>query len=144
MSELRSLLAGNADFYSPGDVDAIPTEKGTYMLILNVRKPVKAKTAHGFTIVKPGVYAYVGSAFGPGGLRARIHRHLKKEKRIHWHIDWLTTSKTVEKIGVFVISGRRIESEIARMLATRFPAVPGFGASDSPEDSHLFMISKGI
>ncbi len=41
-----------------------------------------------FNII-PGFYAYVGSAFGPGGLRARIRHHLESVAQPHWHIDYL-------------------------------------------------------
>jgi len=37
-----------------------------------------------------GNYLYLGSARGPGGLRARLGRHLTNEYcRPHWHIDYL-------------------------------------------------------
>ena len=31
--------------------------------------------------VHPGTYVYVGSAFGPGGLRARTNRHASANKK---------------------------------------------------------------
>ncbi|NPA76903.1 MAG: DUF123 domain-containing protein [Candidatus Diapherotrites archaeon] len=105
-----------------------------------VRKQANVKTTYGFTKLKPGIYAYVGSAFGPGGLKARILRHWRQEKKIHWHIDWITKSEACEHIGAFVFVGKRIESEIAGLLERKYKAVPGFGASDSKEDSHLFKI----
>ena len=37
----------------------------------------------------PGIYVYVGSALGPGGLAARVDRHALPEKVLHWHIDYL-------------------------------------------------------
>ncbi len=39
--------------------------------------------------VEPGVYLYIGSAFGPGGLRARLSRHAARQKVRRWHIDYL-------------------------------------------------------
>ena len=39
--------------------------------------------------ILPGFYAYVGSAFGAGGLRARIGHHLESTAWPHWHIDYL-------------------------------------------------------
>ena len=51
----------------------LPDEKGTYVLIASV--PQMKRLGIGqlgeFDIV-PGYYAYVGSAFGAGGLYARI------------------------------------------------------------------------
>ena len=140
MSELRSLLDGKGAFYSPGNKENLPREKGTYILILRLSSPARVRTAYGFTTVGPGIYAYVGSAFGPGGLRSRILRHWRRDKRVHWHIDWITTAKGCEHVGALVFVEERTESELARKLSSRFPSVPGFGASDSEEDSHLFKI----
>ena len=39
--------------------------------------------------VKRGYYAYVGSAFGPGGLAARLKQHRSISANPHWHIDYL-------------------------------------------------------
>jgi len=90
--------------------------------------------------LKPGLYAYVGSAFGPGGLRARISRHWRREKRRHWHIDWITMSEHCEHVGALVFPNERIESDLSAILEKHFVPIPGFGASDSPEDTHLFVI----
>jgi Uri superfamily endonuclease len=46
----------------------------------------------------PGFYAYTGSAFGPGGLRARIGRHLSSTPVIHWHIDYLQQKTAVVEV----------------------------------------------
>jgi len=35
-----------------------------------------------------GYYAYVGSAYGPGGLASRIHHHLTVSPNPHWHVDY--------------------------------------------------------
>ncbi len=38
-----------------------------------------------------GYYVYVGSALGT--LSRRVHRHELKNKKLHWHIDYITPSK---------------------------------------------------
>jgi Uri superfamily endonuclease len=38
---------------------------------------------------RSGYYVYIGSAFGPGGLQARVRRHLKAVSCLHWHIDYV-------------------------------------------------------
>jgi len=43
----------------------------------------------------PPRYAYGGSAYGPGGLRARIRRHLRAEKPLRWHVDRLIAAGRV-------------------------------------------------
>ena len=45
-----------------------------------------------------GWYVYVGSAFGPGGLAARVSRHLQRHKTRHWHIDHLIWATTVREV----------------------------------------------
>ena len=43
----------------------------------------------GTLAVQPGFCVYVGSAFGPGGLSARITHHRQTTARPHWHMDYL-------------------------------------------------------
>jgi len=43
-----------------------------------------------------GYYVYVGSALG--GLASRLRRHLRSEKRLHWHIDYLLRQAAVAQI----------------------------------------------
>ncbi|MDP7081322.1 MAG: GIY-YIG nuclease family protein [Candidatus Undinarchaeales archaeon] len=85
--------------------------------------------------VQPGTYLYVGSAYGPGGLAARLSRHARKHKRRHWHIDALTEGRGVNAIRIYPGSD---ECVLARELAERCRAVKGFGSSDCDCPSHLF------
>lgn len=89
----------------------------------------------GETGFRAGAYAYVGSA--AGGLRGRLRRHLRAEKRTRWHIDYLLERARIER--VLTCYGDRSECAIARTLAARFEAVPGFGASDCRCRGHLFF-----
>src|SRR6266699_5723114 len=72
------------------DDDGLPEAKGTYVLIACVSqmKRLEIGCLGAFDIV-PGFYAYVGSAFGSGGLRARVGHHLESAASPHWHIDYL-------------------------------------------------------
>ena len=94
----------------------------------------------------PGSYVYVGSALGPGGLRARVARHLRAEKRPHWHVDALTAIAPVSEVW-WAISPDRMECEWARALAN-LPGVtipiPRFGASDCRCPGHLLAIGQGV
>ena len=36
------------------------------------------------------LHLYCGSANGPGGLKARLPRPMRRGKSVHWHIDQLT------------------------------------------------------
>jgi len=49
---------------------------GTYAFLLASQKTGRLDIGKlGPLVLKPGVYVYVGSAFGPGGLAARIGHH---------------------------------------------------------------------
>ncbi len=84
---------------------------------------------------KNGYYVYVGSALG--GLRQRLKRHLKREKKKRWHIDYLLEHAKVESIFVW-LSKKGIEDKIACKLMKKFDYINGFGSSDSKCKSHLF------
>ncbi len=68
----------------------LPSFPGTYVLVLDSTGYLGIQIGRwGLLETCPGTYLYVGSAFGPGGLRARISRHAKTKKAKHWHIDYL-------------------------------------------------------
>ena len=113
---------------------------GTYALILRNYSNVTVQIGRwGRICVKPGYYSYIGSAFGPGGVRARVSRHLRKEKRKHWHIDYLR--EFMEPVGIWYTHDRqRFEHIWARSLSDMggITSIHGFGCSDCNCDSHLF------
>ena len=86
-----------------------------------------------------GWYVYVGSAFGPGGLAARVSRHLQRHKTRHWHIDHLTWATTVRE--VWYSQRQRDLEHCWAQAALDQPAarnlLRGFGASDCQCLSHL-------
>ena len=64
--------------------------KGTYILIAGVSQMKRlAIGSLGEFDITAGFYAHVGSAFGCGGLRARIGHHLESTPEPHWHIGYL-------------------------------------------------------
>ena len=109
------------------------------MLIVDLARPVRLEWGRGRAAeLSPGHYLYVGSAYGPGGLRARLARHFRTEKRPHWHIDRLLA--VADPIGALAVPGGRECALAARLRAGPPPAVPiaGFGASDCRCETHLF------
>lgn len=111
--------------------------KGAYVLIARLQRPVTLMVgALGEMRLPAGEYAYVGSAMG--GLEQRIARHLRADKRPHWHIDYLLAHAPVVEV-VRVPGAERAECAIARELAARLDGVPGFGCSDCECASHLFV-----
>jgi Uri superfamily endonuclease len=120
-----------------------PTCRGTYILLLRVDHGFAAQVgALGWLDFKPGIYVYVGSAFGPGGLRARLGHHLAPEHPNHWHIDYLSQKADVDEIWYTCDPARR-EHEWAKVFA-RLPGTSspfsGFGASDCQCRTHLFHL----
>ena len=91
---------------------------------------------------KSGNYLYFGSARGPGGVAARVSRHIRdsRGKRTHWHIDWLRA--VAEPRLVFwshTSRGRKCEwVDILGSDGNREPA--GFGASDCRCSGHLLRL----
>ena len=43
-----------------------------------------------------GYYLYFGSALN--SLEGRLRRHLRSDKKLHWHIDFLSAKATIEAI----------------------------------------------
>ncbi|MGD9280552.1 MAG: DUF123 domain-containing protein, partial [Desulfobacterales bacterium] len=87
----------------------------------------------------PGFYVYVGSAFGPGGLKARIAHHMKISKTPHWHMDYLRPVLTLKEIWFTYDSCRREHQWAGVLAGSRSGTIPfsGFGASDCRCNSHL-------
>ena len=115
--------------------------RGTYVLLVNISHPLGVTIGKlGSIDFKEGAYAYVGSALG--GLEARVERHAREEKRMHWHVDYLLVRAPIVDV-VYGESDERKECAVARRLAERFQNVRGFGASDCGCESHLFY-SKNL
>ena len=115
--------------------------KGTYVLILILPERKKIDVgALGEIDFEPGYYAYVGSALG--GMEGRIGRHLKRGKRMRWHIDYLREEADVEEIW-YMPGERREECRIAEIFRRMgFDFIPNFGSSDCRCRSHLFYSSS--
>jgi Uri superfamily endonuclease len=120
--------------------------KGTYVLILRASSKQRIRIGKlGRFDFDSGYYAYVGSAFGPGGVAARIGHHLGSAAKPRWHIDYLRGAMRIEEIWVSTDSVKR-EHEWARSLCrSEGVAVPiaGFGSSDCNCAAHLFKFCKG-
>ena len=109
--------------------------KGTYVLIIFLEDDQKIMVGKlGNIFFKKGYYAYVGSALG--NLEARLARHLRKEKKLHWHLDYLLGHAQIFEI-IYTESEKRIECSIVRQLLG-LESVKGFGCSDCSCESHLF------
>jgi Uri superfamily endonuclease len=105
----------------------------TYVLLIKLEKDRRITVGElGEISFRKGCYAYVGSARRNMG--KRLERHQRREKKLHWHIDYLLKESRITRI--FVSDGE--ECEIARALAPVLESVPRFGCSDCSCGSHLF------
>ncbi len=116
-------------------------EKGSYLLIFYNDQPFKKNIGSlGERAFKKGYYVYVGSAMQ--ALDKRIKRHLRKSKKVRWHLDYISPGyMKMEK--VYPIRRQdRIEESLARcLLEICDDYVMDFGASDSGLPSHFFYFS---
>ena len=98
----------------------------TYQLLIEIETPVSVTVGRFGSFVFPqGRYVYTGSA--RRHIEARIARHLAREKRLRWHIDYLLAAAGVRVLGV----RRTTLPECVACRAVGGEAVvPGFGSSD--------------
>jgi len=122
----------------------ITSEKGVYVLFLMCTKKAEVRVGCiGRISLKEGIYAYVGSAYGGGGIRKRVSRHLRTNKKCRWHIDYIR--RHMSFCGLWVTTaGSEMEHRIADMFLKSGATVPmkGFGASDCRCESHLFYMRE--
>ncbi|NLE05288.1 MAG: GIY-YIG nuclease family protein [Crenarchaeota archaeon] len=114
--------------------------KGIYVLVIRLQKDAIIKVGSlGEKKFANGLYMYVGSA--QNGLEQRIKRHLKKEKRIFWHIDYLLENQAASIEKIFTKQGEKnLECQIAQQISKKGNPIINFGCSDCKCKSHLFKI----
>jgi Uri superfamily endonuclease len=110
--------------------EALPDAKGAYLLLIEIGRPVELPRRFADQVLGAGRYGYAGSAYGPGGIRARCRRHLEGPTTLRWHIDWLTRAS--HHVRVVPLPGEaecRLIEALVRSLDVRFP-IEGFGSTD--------------
>lgn len=115
-------------------------DPGTYVLLANLAATIELQIGSLGTFVFPqGYYLYFGSALN--GLNGRIARHLRSEKKLHWHIDYLLDHASIEEVW-----GVRSEEKLECLWAREALALRGckifagnFGSSDCRCRSHLLF-----
>jgi len=116
------------------------SDSGSYLLWLRADEAQSITVgALGEMAVPPGVYAYAGSAFGPGGVKARVGRHVRGEGALHWHVDYLRAVADLAAVW-FTHDDVRREcdwAEVLRDLPGATVPMDGFGASDCTCPAHL-------
>jgi len=124
---------------------------GIYTLLLFVSEEVTLTVGRlGKQRFPRGYYFYTGSALGKGAssLKHRISRHLRKEKRKFWHIDYLLADENVSVEAVIATETNKkmecnLNSHIKGIEGAEVP-VNGFGASDCRKNcgSHLLYFPE--
>jgi len=114
--------------------------KAVYVLIIEVVNTTSIKVGSlGKLLFTTGIYAYVGSA--QNNLDQRIKRHLRKEKKLFWHIDYLLNDNKTKIKKVLIKKGiKKEECNLAKLINTKGKAILKFGSSDCSCKSHLFFI----
>jgi Uri superfamily endonuclease len=124
---------------------AIKALAGTYTLVLQAVDNRSLEIGKlGRLAVRPGWYLYVGSALGQGGVKGRVERHHKNNKRLHWHIDYLRKAAQVVEVWICYCP-ERLEHQwagIFRQLKGAEVPLKGFGASDCNCQAHLFFFES--
>ena len=114
--------------------------KGCYCLTIHLKNAKKIKVGKlGMINFKKGYYVYIGSAMN--SLESRINRHLRDEKKLHWHIDYLLKESEIEEI-IFNESTEKIECELSRYISNNAKAIKNFGCSDCDCESHLYYFKN--
>jgi Uri superfamily endonuclease len=128
-------------------VDIEQARPGTYVLVLSSRSTDLIQIGRlGALQLQSGFYVYVGSALGPGGVRARLAHHLKPSRRPHWHIDYLRAHTRVEEIW-YCLDTRRLEhiwAEHIKLVEEVSIPLVGFGSTDCRCESHLFSFERRL
>ncbi len=124
---------------------------GIYTLMLFLSKKVTVDIGKlGKQRFPEGYYTYTGSALGKGAssLKHRIARHLRKEKRKFWHIDYLLADESVSVEAVVAAETNEdmecnLNSYLKSIRGAKVP-VTGFGASDCRKKcgSHLLYFPE--
>jgi len=116
--------------------------KGIYCLLINIKKNISLKIGSlGKINFKKGNYVYVGSA--QNGIGQRVSRHLSKDKKIRWHIDYLLNNPDVYISKIFYKkASKKQECKTACFLSNFSESIKDFGCSDCNCNSHLFRLNS--
>ncbi|MDO5825582.1 MAG: endonuclease [Methanosphaera sp. rholeuAM130] len=118
-------------------------DKGCYCLIVHVKQDCRIKIgAMGMSNFRKGHYVYVGSALN--GLESRVSRHISKDKKVHWHMDYLSLNKNAKIVQViYTHCDKKIECDMSRQInENAIDYIEDFGCSDCKCMSHLYYFDS--
>lgn len=115
-------------------------DSGCYVLEIVMEKSLPITVGRlGQIFFEAGLYAYVGSA--KRHLPHRLARHIRDEKSMRWHIDYLTTVARVQRAYVWPWR-EGLECELAAALRKTGAVFAGFGSSDCRCGGHFVRIEQ--
>jgi len=119
-------------------------DSGVYTLIIKLDKNQVIKIGElGRLDFKKGFYIYTGSALK--GLKKRIERHRKKQKKLFWHIDYLLANKHSKILQIMAIkTKKKLECKLNKIISSlpNAKAVKKFGCSDCKCKTHLYYFDE--
>ncbi|MBS7615125.1 GIY-YIG nuclease family protein [Candidatus Bathyarchaeota archaeon] len=125
--------------------------KGYYVLLIYVKANTEILVGKlGVKNFKKGYYVYTGSALGKGALSlgGRIRRHIRRQKTVKWHIDYLLSDENASVKAVMTsISEQKMECRINKRLKEVFHGqtpIMKFGASDCKENCYSHLLYLGL
>jgi len=111
--------------------------KGSYILLVELKENKNIQIGKlGNVTFEKGFYVYAGSALN--GLEQRVNRHLRNNKKKHWHIDYLLTHGKIVDI-FYKENDAKEECNFAKKFEEKLTHTPNFGCSDCNCGSHLFF-----
>ncbi len=124
-------------------LDSLPKDGGAYAIVIRTEHDIVSPTGS-VENLPSGLYLYLGSAYGPGGLRARVRRHARPKTGRHWHVDHLTEAGKVIAVAAFPGGEEcRLVDHVREGPDVSVPA-PGFGSSDCRTcEAHLLALPRG-
>ena len=117
-------------------------DPGLYQLIVRLPKACDISVGlHGRFSFHAGYYVYTGSA--KRGLESRISRHLRKRKKLRWHIDYLLRYGEIIAVKRYgnILSECGLNRRVERLPGSRI-IVAGFGSSDCRCPAHLLYFER--
>jgi Uri superfamily endonuclease len=120
--------------------------RGCYQLLLYLNRKSRIKIGKkGECDFPDGYYIYTGSALN--GLEGRINRHLRKDKKNFWHIDYLLPHCKILKVIQYNQNHKNeaTECELNKKLLRKknsVVVVKRFGSSDCRCPSHLVYFKR--
>jgi Uri superfamily endonuclease len=111
---------------------------GTYCLVVQLGENKNIQIGKlGNLYFQQGTYIYVGSALK--NMEKRLQRHMRKEKKLFWHIDYFLQFASIIDI-LRISSPEKLECKIAHLILNLpfSQPIPRFGCSDCSCLSHLF------